>query len=188
MASEHTGRGSSVAAAAMLIDQPRAGGFRRLSVALIAVSCMLTLVIGRPSASFGATVPRCSSSNLTFEFVRELGATSHRFWDLALRNVGPANCRLKGYPKVGLLDGNANLMSVSVVRRTGVTVPNVTLHPWHRAFFTFSFVVSGPCPSGIFPFGLQVFPPNSAQRLRMYRKFDVCAGSQPQVTPVRPGL
>lgn len=140
-----------------------------------------------PSASPAAT-SRCSTGNLSFEFVRSLGALSHRQWDLALRNVGSVTCQLKGYPGVGLLNSSARLINVHVVRRPGVVVRNVVLTPWKRAFFTFEFVVSAPCMHGIFPFGLQVFPPNSTQHLRMYRRFDVCRGISPQVSPVRASL
>jgi len=35
---------------------------------------VLAVVIARPSASFGSTTPRCSTSNLILGFVRQMGA------------------------------------------------------------------------------------------------------------------
>jgi Domain of unknown function (DUF4232) len=159
---------------------------RRCAV-LVAVSCALTFAAVSPSASLAAT-PRCSTGNLTLEFVRSSAALSHRFWDLALRNVGPVTCQLRGYPGIGLLNSSARLMNVHVARRSGFPVRTVVLGPWRASYFTFGYAVSAPCTRGIFPWGIQVFPPNNAQYLRMYRRFDVCAGSTPVVYPVRSSL
>ena len=156
----------------------------RASVAIAAVGCVLAAVIWAPSASFGSTTPRCSTSNLRLELARTLGAAGARDWDLVLRNVGPHTCHLKGYPGVALLDRGAHVINVTVVRRKG-TVREVILHAWQRSFFTLHFESAAPCPSGIFPAGLQVFPPNSAQQLRMYDPFGVCKGDHPDVTAVR---
>lgn len=162
------------------------GGRVRAGRVLIAMVGTLAL-IGFEAPAGLAAAPQCTTPNLSLEFARGQGATSHRFWDLALRNVGPATCELHGYPGVGLLDSGARLMSVPVDRKAGA-VRTVVLHPWDRAFFTFSFTVSAPCAHGVFPFGIQVIPPNSTEWLRMYRRFDVCGGSRPSVTPVRAKL
>ena len=148
----------------------------RLGATLAAAGCMVAIAIASPEESFGAT-PMCTTSSLALEFVNGQGATSHRIWNLALRNLGAVTCHLRGYPGVGLLSSSARLMNVPV-DRVSSAVRTIVLHPWDRAFFTFAYVVSGPCAHGIFPFGIQVIPPNSTQGLRMYRRFDVCAGSR----------
>ena len=167
----------------MRVHVIRAG---RTRAVLVAAACTSALIAFGPSPAV-ATTPQCSTPNLTLELARGEGATSHRFWDLAVRNVGPATCQLRGYPGIGLLDSAAMLMNIPVDRAAGA-MRTVLLHPWDRAFFTFSYVVSGPCAHGVFPFGIQVFPPNSTQSLRMFRRFDVCAGTHPTVTAVRSKL
>jgi Domain of unknown function (DUF4232) len=152
----------------------------------IAAACVSAIVFATPATSLGAT-PLCTASSLSLEFSRDEAATSHRFWDLALRNVGSFSCHLRGYPGVGLLDAHANVMNVSV-SRVSSPLRTVVLKPWDRAFFTFSFVVSGPCAHGIFPFGIQVIPPSGTVGLRRFRRFDVCGGSHPGVTAVRATL
>ena len=159
---------------------------------MVTVLAMLVAGLAAPSSSLSASTPRCSTSNLRLDFVNEEAATSHRFWNLALRNVGPTTCHLKGYPGVGLLDVNAKAINDPVVRQTGFKQRNVVLTPWQRAYFSFSYAVSGPCiPNFFYAYGIEVFPPNGTQRLVYYRgRFDVCGRSlsQPRVYPVRPKL
>ena len=165
----------------------------QVRVTLPALAGAVSSELGRGGPSAGSTPPRCSTSNLSLEFVRATGATSHRYWDLALRNGGSATCHLRGYPGVGLLDRRARLIHVRVDRVTGFPVRNVVLHPWQRAFFTFTYVVSGPClPHYFSAYGLEVFPPDNRRRMLLYHgRFDVCApsvGGHPGVYPVRPKL
>jgi len=125
-------------------------------------------------------------------FARGQGATSHRFWDFALRNVGPGRCRLQGYPGVGLLNNAGKLIAVKVDRRGGPT-PSMIVAVGQRAFFSFSYVVSGPClPHFFTAYGLQVIPPNRTHRLIYHSgKIDICSpsvGGHPGVYPIRPGL
>jgi hypothetical protein len=122
--------------------------------------------------------------------VRGQGFTSHRAWDFGLPNAGSTTCHLKGYPGVGLLDAHAHPINVAVSRNTAFPVKNVVLHPWQRAYFSFVFVVGGPClPHSFSAYGLGVFPPNSAARLAYCAgRFDVCdtsVGGNPQVYPIR---
>jgi hypothetical protein len=147
---------------------------------------LAALALASPALASSAT-PRCSTSSLRLDFVRGQGFTSHRAWDFALRNTGPTTCHLRGYPGVALLDSHARVEGPSVVRRSA-SVQTVVLSPWKRAFFTFVFTVAAPCPSGVHASGLQVFPPNARRALRWHQRFDVCAGSHPNVTPVRPKL
>jgi hypothetical protein len=157
--------------------------------ALVVPVALTVALLAAPASSVGAT-PRCSTSNLYLSFVRSQGATGHRFWDLGLRNVGPTTCHLRGFPGVAMLNSGAGLINIPVKRATGHPVRTVVLSPFRRAFFTFSFVSSGPCIPNFFSgFGLQVFPPNNTHRLRLFTgRFDVCnpsIGGNPQVLPVR---
>ena len=189
------GHRSAAAAATSLLGKRSAGGWARLCVALVALCCVLAVVIARPSASFGSTTPRCSTSNLILEFVRQLGAAGTTGWDLSLRNGGSATCHLQGYPGVGLLDASARLIHVSVERSSAFKGKSVVLHPWQRAYFSLTFHMGGKqsacTPRYFSAYGLQVIPPNSTQRLLYYHgRFDVCDPSfgRPSVYPVRPTL
>ena len=168
---------------------------RRWQVCLITAGSTLALMAGvlvAPSSGLSPSTPRCSTSNLRLDFVNEQGALGHRFWNLMLRNVGGTTCHLQGFPGVGLLDVNAHLINDSVFRETAFKQRNVVLKPWQPAYFSFVYAASGPClPHFFFAYGIQVFPPNSTQRLVYYRgRFDVCAPplSHPGVYPVRPKL
>jgi hypothetical protein len=158
----------------------------RHTIRLLAALALTACTLAAPAVASAAT-PRCLTSSLRLDFVRGQGFTSHRAWDFALRNTGSATCQLRGYPGVALLDRHARVEGPSVVRR-GAPVQTVVLAPWRRAFFTFVFTVAGPCPSGVRASGLQVFPPNARRALRWHQRFDVCAGSHPDVTPVRSKL
>jgi hypothetical protein len=173
------------------------GRSARLCATLAASCCVLGIVIARPSASLGSTTPRCSTSNLTLEFVRQLGAAGTTGWDLALRNGGSATCHLQGYPGIGLLDGSARLIRVSVDRASAFKGQNVVLHSWQRAYFSLTYHTGGKqsacTPHYFSAYGLQVIPPNSTQRLLYYHgRFDICTPSStvghPSVYPVRPTL
>lgn len=195
MSQEDTGQRSAAALAASLLGQRPAGRSGRLCVALIAVCCFLVVVVARPPSSFGSTTPRCSQSNLILGFVRELGAAGTTGWDFALRNGGSATCHLQGYPGVGLLDGGARLIHVSVDRASAFKAKNVVLHPWQRAYFSLTYHTGGArsacTPHYFSAYGLQVIPPNSTQRLLYYHgRFDVCTPSfgHPLVYPVRSTL
>jgi hypothetical protein len=139
-----------------------------------------------------AAVSRCLAGHLRLSFVRGRGATGHRYWDFALRNVRPGRCPLQGYPGVGLLNSSGRLVAVNVERVGGPT-PNVVVGVGQRAFFTFSYVVSGPClPHFFSAYGVQVIPPNRTHRLVYYSgRIDICSvsvGGHPVVYPIRPGL
>jgi len=151
---------------------------------------LAAFAVAGPSTSLGAArTPRCAAGNLRLDLVSSSAATSHQFWDIGLRNVEPKTCHLRGYPGVGLLDVNANLINVTAARATGRTVKTVVLRPWQRTTFTFEYVTSGPyLPNDFSAYGLRVIPPNDIRGLVWYAgRFDVCdvsLGGHPQVTPV----
>ena len=154
---------------------------------LLAAACALTLAAAKlaaASSGFGSSMPRCSSSNLRVDKVGEQGFTSHRSWDLALRNVGSTTCHLNGYPGVRLLDSRAGLMPTTVGHVAGPP-HNVALHPWQRAFFSFTFATSGPCAHAVFAYGVRIIPPNASRLVWYAGRFDLC-GPAPATVEVSP--
>jgi hypothetical protein len=161
-------------------------------LAAVVAACALAAMIAAPAASSASVTSRCTTSNLTLSFVRSLGATGHSGWDFALRNVGPATCQLRGYPGAGLLNGQAQLINVTV-KRASYPVRTVVLRTWQQAFFTFYYTTSGPCiPNSFSAYGLQFYPPNATQRLVYYSgRFGLCnpsVGGSPKIYPVRASL
>jgi hypothetical protein len=154
--------------------------------------CAAVPALGRPAARPSAAVGRCLTGHLRLSLLRSEGATSHRFWDFALRNVGPGRCRLQGYPGVGLVDRRGKLIAVKVARKAG-PAPSVVVGVGARAFFTFSYVVSGPCvPHAFSAYGVQVIPPDRTHRLVWHSgRIGVCSvsvGGHPQVSALRARL
>lgn len=162
----------------------RFGAGRERVYVLGALVSGLALVAGlaAPSSGIGASTPRCSTANLRVDRVGETGFTSHRSWDLALRNVGSTTCHLNGYPGVALLNSGAVMMPTSVGHVAG-PARKVVLHPWQRAYFSFTFAVSGPCSQAVFAYGVRIVPPSASPRLVWYAgKFDLCGPSPARVT------
>lgn len=165
---------------------------RRCGVSLLATSALFAIlcaVLASPSSGLGAATPRCATANLRLDFVNGQAALSHRIWTLSLRNVGATTCHLKGFPGVGLLDSRARPINDPVFRETNFKQKTVVLGPWGRAYFSFIYAVGAPCLPHFFnAYGIEVFPPNSTQRLIYYRgRFDVCSASlsHPGVYPIR---
>lgn len=135
------------------------------------------------------TTPTCSVSQLRLDKIGGQGFTGHREWDFALRNVSSHTCKLAGFPKIKLLDKNANPITYKIVHH-GPSNGAVVLHTWKRAKFAFVFTVSGPCiPHSFNAFGLRVTPPGASHSLVWYAgSFGVCniSGSQASVTAVGP--
>ena len=111
-----------------------------LPAVLVALGALLA-----PASSGGVGAPRCSTHQLRISVLDVQGATSHSYWDIALRNAGPGSCRLRGYPGVGLLDAHGRPIADEVRREPGFPTPSVTVAPGRRAYFTFGDVVAGPC-------------------------------------------
>jgi uncharacterized protein DUF4232 len=165
------------------------GGRRRtrLQRLLVLTGTLALIATGlyAPAASSARPTPRCSAAGLRLDKVGEQGFTSHREWALALRNVSPRTCRLKGYPKVALLDSGARFMRTVVTHHSGPQ-RNVVLRPWKRAFFTFTFATNGPCPSAVFAYGVRVIPPGASLNDVWYAgRFGLC-GPAPAHVDVSP--
>lgn len=162
--------------------------FTALTAVLIALSSMATAP--RPASS---AIAHCTSAHLRLSFVTGEAATSHRFWTLALTNTGTATCRLQGFPGVGLLARSGRVLSTTVARQTQFPRPPVLVRPGKRGYFTFEYVVRGPCGAQFFTvYGLQVIAPNERHQVtpRIHSRIDVCSvavAGPPTVTPMRAG-
>jgi Protein of unknown function (DUF4232) len=165
----------------------------RATRSVLLACCALAAAGAIATGTSGAAPPRCTGSHLTLEFVRQTAATSHRFLDLALRNVGATTCRVRGFPSARLKDAGGHVIGVTVDRVTGFAAHTVVLAPWHRAFFTFTYVDKGPCiPHFFSAYGIRIVPPDTTRHFTLYRgRFDVCApsvGGNPGVYPLRATL
>jgi hypothetical protein len=145
-----------------------------------------------PGSSLGATPPRCAAHSLRISELEVQGALSHRYWEMALRNVGASSCVLQGYPGVGFLNAHGGPIADNFERQTGFPTPSVTVAPGQRAYFTFGYESSGPClPAHYFKaYGIEVYPPDDYARLLVptHGALEVCArsvGGPPMVYPVR---
>lgn len=160
---------------------------RRLILRLGPALAVLVCVVGSavPASGIAAATPACSPSNLRLDKIGESDFTSHRGLNFAVRNVSPQTCRLKGFAAVRLLAANARAMP-TVVGRFGGPARLVLLAPWHRAFFSVTFAVSGPCPAAVFAYGMRFVPPGASAGLVWYEgRFDLC-GPGPAAVRVSP--
>jgi hypothetical protein len=161
---------------------------RRQVAALAIIICVLALSVVAftvPASGVAASVPTCSTSNLRLDKIGENDFTSHRGWDFALRNVGSRTCHLRGYPSVGLLNATARPLPTHI-GHFGGPPHTVVLAPWHRAFFSITFAVSGPCPAAVFAYGMAITPPATSRRLVWYAgRFDLC-GPSPAFVNISP--
>jgi hypothetical protein len=155
----------------------------------LACALILAAVTALPSAALGSGPARCRTANLRVDFRNEDDALSHRGLNFALRNVGPTTCTLRGYVSLRLLDSGARAMATHEYHfGTPPAVHTVTLHPWHRAFFTMYFAVSGPCPAAVYAWGMRFTPPAASAGLVYYEgRFDLCGPGPAQVgiSPLR---
>jgi hypothetical protein len=167
----------------MRLIRRRCGQVRPSRSVLLLTYVLALAAVGlvAPSSGLGSSAPRCSASNLRLDKVGELGFTSHRSWDLALRNLGPGTCQLKGFPRVQLLDSRARPERTTVLHHDGPP-RSVVLRPWQRAFFIFTFTVGGPCTQEVFAQGVRVSSPSGAGRLAYYAgSFNLCGPAPAQV-------
>jgi hypothetical protein len=95
-------------------------------------------------------------------FVGFQGATGHRYWQLAWRNVGHA-CSLRGFSRVQLLAPDGHVITSAFRHETGFPVTTVVVGHDKRAFVAYTYVDGGFCNSGQFHAPkARVFPPGDA--------------------------
>jgi hypothetical protein len=145
--------------------------------------------LGLPSVGSGSpVVPRCLSSQLDLKFVSFHGATGHRFWQLAFKNLA-SSCSLHGFPRVVLLNSAGHVISAAVKHEAG-PVPTVIVAHGKRGNFTFSYLDGGFCTHHFLANRLRIFRPNDAGGFLFnpvpanHGQIDVCIASE-QVSPVR---
>jgi uncharacterized protein DUF4232 len=145
-----------------------------------------------PRATSASATPQCMRAQLRLNFVRRLGATSHRFIDYAFMNAGTSNCSLRGYPHVVLV----NKSGVGMHRRRAMVgddpvspVRTVVIKPGKRAFFTFTWAVAGACPGHTFTFyAVRVTPPGDHKNFERHLSKTSACDRSARVTAVRPKL
>ena len=122
---------------------------RQLLMLLAMGACVCAVVLAAPAAGAVTTAPRCSSSQLRLRFVGFQGATSHRYWQLAWRNVG-RTCSLRGFSRVQLLAQDGHVITPAFRHETGFPIRTVVVGHDKRAFVAYTYVDGGFCDSGQF--------------------------------------
>jgi len=145
------------------------------------------LAAGLASADTAAVVRTCGGAGLRIDKIGANASTSHRTWDMALRNVSSSPCQIHGYPSIRLLDSGARPIATNVVHNLGPP-HTVLLKPFQRGFFEFTYAVSAPCPAAVFAYGIRATPPHARTGVVWYQgKFDLC-GPGPANVVVSPVL
>jgi hypothetical protein len=174
----------------MILVGQRHGDRKGARASLWAASSVIAVaaVFALPSVGFGAPAPHCSSSQLQLKFVSFQGATGHRFWQLAFKNVG-SKCKLHGFPRVVLLNSAGHAIHATIKHETG-PVPTVTVSHGKRAHFTFTYADGGFCNKHFHASRLRIFPPGGTGGFLFnpvpanHGTIFICTGSE-QVSPVR---
>lgn len=90
------------------------------------------------------------------------GASGHRFWQLAFRNLG-ATCSLHGFSRVLLLAHSGRSITDGFKRETGFAQSTVTLERGKSAFVAFTYRDGSFCSTGNFrAFRVRIFLPGAA--------------------------
>jgi hypothetical protein len=146
------------------------------------------LALGVTAPAAAAAPPHCASSQLSLKFVSFQGATGHRFWQLAFKNLG-SKCSLRGFPRVRLLDSHGHRIHTTIKHETG-PVPTVVVRHGRRAHFTFSYTDGAFCSKHFHAYRIKVFPPKNSGGFifnpvpKNFGPIFVCRGSA-RVSPVR---
>ena len=134
----------------------------RLLVCFACVAAAGAAALGAPASGLGAPVPPCKSSQLRLKFVGFQGATGHRYWQLAFKNVGHA-CGLRGFSRVELLAQDGHVITSAFRHETGFPVTTVVVGHDKRAFVAYTYVDGGFCTTGQFHASkARLFPPGDA--------------------------
>lgn len=136
--------------------------------------------------------PRCLVSHLSMAQPTMNGAMGSIGLRFTFTNVSKASCTLFGYPGMGRLNADRQVMKTIVVRGTSTVVPaeperTVTLAPGGRASFFagYSDVPGGSaCPKSAY---LEVTPPNAYDHFTVPVSATVCRATI-TVSPVVAGV
>ena len=176
----------------MDLMQPRRDGLWRRYAGLLSLALVVGAIVSAlvTPASEATPLPACATTSLRLDYVPPTeAATGHRLANFILRNVTPVTCRLKGYPSVRLLNGEARVIAITVAHQSGFPQPTVVLRPWHAAWFTFAWEVGAFCPGhSVNVYGISVAAPASSSRTVYYSgRFSLCTppAGRPSVYPIR---
>jgi len=121
--------------------------------------CACAVVLAAPASGASASAPQCSSAQLRLKFVGFQGATGHRYWQMAFKNVG-RTCSLRGFSRVQLLAQDGHVIASAFRHETGFPVTTVVVGHDKRAFVAYTYVDGGFCSSGQFNAPkARLFPP-----------------------------
>ena len=166
------------------------GARHRLGLVVVAGACAAALML--PGSGDGAGISNCTAGQLTMRVVSFEGASGHRFWQLAFRNLG-ATCSLHGFSRVVLLARNGRPITEGFKRETGFPQRTVILERGKSAYAAFTYVAGGFCTTGRFrAFRVRIFLPGAAGRFLLDplprnngSPIFLCAGSE-RIYPVTP--
>jgi Protein of unknown function (DUF4232) len=159
-----------------------------LATTVVMFAAVGAAALAAPAPGSGAASPNCVSSQLSLQFVDFQGASGHRFWQLAFKNLA-STCTLRGFPRVQLLDANGHVIRVTVKHETG-PVPTVLVAHGKRAHFTFTYLDGAFCTNHFYASRIKAFPPNDTRGFLFNPvpanrgPIFICSGTE-QVSPVR---
>ena len=166
---------------------------RRAPAARLAVVAAFVVMAGGCEAWRDRKVPDCRASALTARVASGDAGAGNRAITIAVRNAGPAACRLDGYPRVVPLDSaGAPLAQLQVVASEGTyfeaAAPpgRVVVDPGGEGSFQLAFFgpAMGPCVRAA---RLRVSPPgDSANVIELAAPIEAC-GPRVRVAPMRRG-
>lgn len=142
------------------------------------------------TSSGTTTTPYCTFADLSLKYIDTQGATSHRYVDYAFENVSKTACRLRGYPRIVLLNKSGHAIHHSWAKVTHDPVSpirTVVIKPGKRGYFTFTWVTGTACPGHFFTFyALRAYPPHDFKNFERHPGKTSPCNKSAKVTAVRP--
>jgi hypothetical protein len=166
----------------------RSGSLVLVTAVVVALASGL---LGASALAASTTVRNCSAAQLRLKFVDMQGATGHTYIDYAFEDVAPAKCKLRGYPGAVLLNKHGQTIAsphAQVGQWPLSMLRTVVLGTGQPAFFTFTWVGGGFCPSAFTFYGLRVTPPPDATGFQWQIGNTSACVSSAWVSAVRPKL
>lgn len=157
-----------------------AGGLGAASLGLTALLALPSQAAPAPTVAH-ASVPECTSADLTAHFHPTDAAMSHRFGTLVLTNVSRHACRTGGYGGLSYVGhGNGTQIGAAAQRdRSGAAVRTLVLKPGQRARSAVSEAVAQVYPRRtcrpVHVDGFRVYPPNETHSLYVKHPTTGCA-------------
>jgi hypothetical protein len=134
---------------------------------------MLTLAFG--SVGRAASTPHCQATRLHLKLRGLSAGSGHAYLDMSLRNRGPI-CRLRGYPRVVLVDRSGEVLRLPV-GRARIRVRTVVLERGQHASFTLEYTNMGFCSPRVVVSAVRFELPGGSTPLVLHHGFSVCTPS-----------